>query len=232
MLKRFIRSVLLYALLVGTLILHSSASAQQPLLTRALEDFVRTQTQGLPGKVSFNISPLDSRTQLAPCQFFEPFIPPGSKLWGKSIVGVRCIAPTNWTIYVPISINVSGNYLTSARNLPSGTVVSSEDISVRTGDLTTFPPSVLTEPTQAIGKKLRSSVVSNTPLRNDLLIAPWAVQQGQTVRTISNGPGFSVSSEGKAINNALEGQVVQVRTSSGQTVSGIARSTGIVDVSH
>jgi flagella basal body P-ring formation protein FlgA len=39
-----------------------------------------------------------------------------------------------------------------------------------------------------------------------------------------------VSSEGKALNNATDGQIAQVRTSSGQTVSGIARTGGIVEV--
>jgi flagella basal body P-ring formation protein FlgA len=52
------------------------------------------------------------------------------------------------------------------------------------------------------------------------------------VRITAKGPGFSVSSEGKALNNATEGQVVQVRTSSGQTVSGIARPSGIVEITN
>ena len=54
----------------------------------------------------------------------------------------------------------------------------------------------------------------------------------EDVKTISSGAGFSVSSDGKALNNAAEGQVVQVRTNTGQTVSGIARPGGIVEISH
>jgi flagella basal body P-ring formation protein FlgA len=69
-------------------------------------------------------------------------------------------------------------------------------------------------------------------LRSDQLIAPWVVQQGQSVKMQSSGPGFSVSSEGKALNNAAAGQLVQVRTNSGQTVSGIARPGGIVEVTQ
>jgi flagella basal body P-ring formation protein FlgA len=64
------------------------------------------------------------------------------------------------------------------------------------------------------------------------LIAPWTIVQGQTVRTVSKGTGFSVTSEGKALNNANEGQIVQVRTSSGQVLSGFARVGGIVEVAH
>lgn len=205
--------------------------AQTPLYS-ALNDFLQTQTQGLPGKVSYRISPLNPRTQLAECDAFEPFLPMGSKLWGKATVGVRCLGPSSWTIYVPVQVTVSGNYLISARTLPAGYVLGENDIVVRSGDLSKLPATVITDQAQAIGKTVKNGFSAGQPVRSDQLIAPWAVQQGQNVKTVSNGPGFSVSSDGKALNNAVSGQVVQVRTSSGQTVSGIARPGGIVEVSH
>ena len=220
------------AVLLISLFTSALAHAQPSPLYNAIEDFVRTQTQGLPGKVSYVITPLDTRTQLSPCQAFEPFLPQGSRLWGKANLGVRCLGPSSWTIYVPVQVSVTGNYVVSARNLAGGSLVSSTDITLRSGDLSTLPTSILTDPAQAVGKTLKNGVAGGQPLRSDLLIAPWAVQQGQSVKTVSNGPGFSVSSEGKALNNAAEGQVVQVRTGNGQTVSGIARPGGIVEVSH
>ena len=94
------------------------------------------------------------------------------------------------------------------------------------------PAGVLTDPAQARGKTVRSSVAAGQPLRGDLLIAPWSVQQGQSVKLVSTGAGFTVSNEGKALNNASEGQVAQVRTASGQVVSGVARGLGIVEVTY
>jgi len=58
------------------------------------------------------------------------------------------------------------------------------------------------------------------------------IRQGQTVRALSRGPGFAVANEGKALNNAVEGQVVQVRLADGQVVSGIAKAGGTVDVNY
>lgn len=206
--------------------------AQQNTLYNTLDDFVRTQTQGLPGKVAYSISQLDSRTQLTPCSAFEPFMPAGSKLWGKTTIGVRCLGPSNWTIYVPVQVSITGNYLVSTRNMPAGTVITASDITFRSGDLSTLSSNTLTDLSQAVGKTVKNGFSSGQPLRADQIIAPWAVQQGQSVKTVSNGPGFSVSSEGKALNNATEGQVVQVRTNSGQTVSGIARPGGVVEVNR
>lgn len=205
--------------------------AQTPLYN-TLDDYLRAQTQGLPGKVAYSISPLDARTQLSPCTAFEPFLPAGSKLWGKSTVGVRCLGPSNWTIYVPVQVNVSGNYLISARPMPAGYMVGDADIVVRNGDLSALPTNILTDQSQAVGKTVKNSFAAGQPIRSDQLIAPWAVQQGQNVITVSNGPGFSVSSEGKALTNAVAGQIVQVRTLSGQVVSGIARPGGVVEIAH
>jgi flagellar basal body P-ring formation protein FlgA len=206
--------------------------AAQNTLYNALDDYLRVQTKGLPGKVSYSVIPLDSRTQLSPCSAFEPFLPAGGKLWGKSTVGVRCLGPSTWTVYIQVKIDVSGNYLISTRTLPAGYVLGAADIVVRSGDLSTLPATVITDPEQAIGKTIRNGFAAGQPLRSDLLITPWAVQQGQSVKTVSSGPGFSVSSEGRALNNAAAGQPVQVRTASGQTVNGIARPGGIVDVTN
>ncbi len=204
----------------------------QATLNGTLDDYLRAQTQGLPGQVSYTIGKLDARTQLSPCQAFEPFLPQGTRLWGKTTIGVRCLGPSTWTVYVAVQVNVTGNYLIAARTMPNGYTLAAADVVARSGDLSKLPASVLTDATQAIGKTLKNGVGTGQPLRSDQLLTSWAVQMGQTVKTVSNGTGFSVSSDGKALNNAVEGQVVQVRIASGQTVSGIARAGGIVEVAH
>jgi flagellar biosynthesis anti-sigma factor FlgM len=74
--------------------------------------------------------------------------------------------------------------------------------------------------------QVRNGMAAGQPLRSELLSAPWAVQQGQSVRLLTSGAGFTISNEGKALNNAGEGQLVRVRTASGQVVSGVARVAG------
>lgn len=214
------------------LALSSCMARSEPGLTDVIDDYLKAQTQGLPGKVSHSIGPLDPRTQLAPCTAYDPFTPQGGRLWGKATVGVRCLGPSSWTIYVPVQIRVQGNYLITTRPLPPGTVLRPEDFAVRGGDLTTKPSGVLTDPAQAIGKSVKNGLGSGQPLRSDQLVAPMAILQGQTVKTVSGGSGFSVSSEGKALNNAAVGQIVQVRSANGQTISGIARPGGIVEISN
>jgi len=207
------------------------AQAPDPLYT-AVDDYLRTQTRGLPGKSSYRIGTLDPRTQLGACSAYEPFLPAGARLWGKATLGVRCLGPANWTVYLPVEVSISGSYFVSARPLAGGQPIGPGDIVERQGDLGGLPSSIVTDPAQAIGKTPKSSIGAGQPLRSDLLLAPWAVQQGQSVKLVYRGAGFSVSSDGRALNNAAAGQVAQVRTSGGQTVSGVARPGGIVEVSY
>ena len=224
-LTRLARRAILWLALLTPLFCHA-----QSALYSTLDDYLRVQTQGLPGKVSYSVVPLDARTQLSPCSAFEPFLPSGAKLWGKSTVGVRCLGPSTWTVYIQVKVDVSGSYLISARPLAAGQVLGASDLVVRSGDLSTLPATLITDPAQAIGRTVKNGFGAGQPLRSDQLITPWAVQQGQSVKTVAKGPGFSVSSSGKALGNAAAGQSVQVRTESGQTVSGIARPGGIVEV--
>lgn len=228
--RRFLRLILCTLCLLPPLL----AGAQQghSALYRAVDDFLRTQTRGLPGKVSFRVTPLDPRTQLAECEVFDTFFPTGSGPWGKTTIGVRCLGPSSWTIYVQAHVSVQANYLVAARPLSAGQTLDESDFLRRTGDLGTLPSSVLLDAGQAVGKTVKIGIAAGQPLRSDQLIEPWAIQLGQNVKTVTRGAGFSVSSEGKALNNATEGQVVQVRTPSGQIVSGIARAGGVVEITY
>lgn len=205
-------------------------AAENDVVTDTAERFVQQQTQGHPGKVQIYMGQIDL-SRLPPCSAHEAFSPPGTRMMGKTHVGVRCLGPNIWTVLVPVQISVTGNYLRTARALVAGRPITANDITMVSGDLASLPTGVVTQPQEAIGKSLRVSLGAGQPLRSDQLLAPLVIRQGQTVRVISAGPGFAVTAEGKALNNAAEGQLAQIKMSSGQTVSGIAKADGTVDIS-
>jgi flagella basal body P-ring formation protein FlgA len=233
--KHFVRCAWVFALAV---LFPCPATAQAfkaeeiASIQRAVDDFLRHQTSGLPGKVSFSIGAIDPRVVLPACPALEAFMPTGARLWGATNVGVRCNASPAWTIYVTADIRVTGNYIVTARALAPGQALSEADLAVQSGDLTQLPSGVLTELQQAVGKMPTTGLAPGQPLRQDLLRAPLVVQQGQSVKLFSGGAGFRVSAEGRALNNAQEGQIAQARTVSGQTVSGIARAGGTIDIAY
>lgn len=192
------------------------------------ETFVRAQTQTLPGQVAISVSEIDRRIALPACTALEAFLPPGGQLLGNSSVGVRCTGPKPWTLFVPVHVKVSASMLIASRPLQQGQVLHAEDLASQSGELT--HAGILTDPAQAVGKVLKFGIGAGQVLKQDMLRAPYAVTQGQAVQLHVEGEGFMIHSEGQALGNAAEGQRVQVRTSSGQVVSGVARTGGVVEV--
>ena len=152
--------------------------------------------------------------------------------WGNTSVGVRCSGASPWVIYVPLSVKVETSVVVATQALTRGRVIVASDLALQEADLCQLPAAVITEAGQALGRILGASIAPGQPLRQDLLRSPPVIQQGQSVTLRALGAGFRVSAAGKAVNNAIEGQVTQVRTPSGQTVSGIARLGGIVDIAQ
>ena len=201
------------------------------LVKNKIEEFLVMQTAGYPGKVTVAAGAIDPNIKLAQCAEPEVFLPPGTRAWGKTTVGVRCNAPSTWTIYVQSRVNIRAQYLVAALPLAQGHVMTGQDVTMEEGDLTQLPPGVFTDVSQIAGRFVSISMAAGSILRQDMLKQAPVVQQGQTILLTSSGKGFSVSTEGKALNNAGEGQIVQVKVESGQVVSGIARPGGKVEVS-
>lgn len=210
----------------------ATASAMQDIgvIRKAVESYLQQNTHGLPGQPVLSVGAIDPRLLLPACNMPEVFLPTGNRLWGNTTVAVRCVSATPWTIYVPVSVKIVTQVAVAARPLAAGQIISQADISLQSGDLSQMPSSVILDTAQIIGRTLVSSAPSGQPFRPDMLRTPQVIQQGQTVKLVAKGNGFQVSSEGKALANANLGQVISVRTQSGQVINGIARENGTVEV--
>ncbi|MCA1322615.1 flagellar basal body P-ring formation chaperone FlgA [Herbaspirillum sp. alder98] len=212
----------------------ASAPARQDLtvLQQQAQQFLKEQTASLPGSVTVVVDPVDTRLNLAACLEPQAFMPNGARLWGKTTLGIKCVAPSPWTIYLRANVQVISDYLVAAVPLSQGHTITAGDLTRVRGDLSTLPNGIMTDETQAIGRISVSAVRAGTPLRSDLIRSQRVVQQGQSVRVVSTGPGFQISTEARALTNATEGQMAQARTAAGQVVSGIARAGGILEINY
>jgi flagella basal body P-ring formation protein FlgA len=61
-----------------------------------------------------------------------------------------------------------------------------------------------------------------------MLRPPALFAVGADVRVMVNGGGFSVTSSGKAMSAAGEGQTVRVRMDNGRLISGVVNPEGVV----
>lgn len=202
--------------------------AQAERIMQAVQRHLQEQTASLPGEVRITVNPLDERNRLAICDDLQVFLAPGARAWGQVSVGVRCLRPQAWQVYVPASVRVSAPVVVASRSLMAGSIVDAGDLSTRVEELTALPASVLQDPNLAIGRVLASTVQAGNVLRAENLKQVLAVVNGQTVRVVYESQTLSVTSDGRALGNAAVGQGVDVRVGSGKTVRGIVRSNGVV----
>jgi len=212
----------LAAACLGVSGLAQADAPQDPAALQAqAQRFLQTQTRGLPGKVSIQVDA--PRAALPACSALDAFQPQGSRSIGKTTVGVRCLAPSRWTVYLQAQVRVIGHYVVTRQPLRANHVISEADLTLREGDLGSLPADVVTDAEALLGFRTVSGLAAGAPVRNASLRPPLVVQQGQPTRLVMSGPGFSVQSEGQALANASRGDRVRVKTRSGQVVSGIAQ---------
>lgn len=217
----------------GGLPLHARSATSQPVplsgnARPVIEQFLLRQTAGLPGKVGITIdTPISG--SLPACESPEPFLPGGARLWGRISVGVRCHSDQPWTRYVPVHIAVRSVYYVALQPIPAGHVLTVADATAREGDLTSLPRSVIVDPSQFNGATALNQIASGAPLRRELLRDAVAVQRGQTIRVRTQGAGFVVSAEGKAMTSGAVGALIQVKMQGGTLISGIVGPDGMVE---
>ncbi|MDC8444478.1 MAG: flagellar basal body P-ring formation protein FlgA [Nitrosomonas sp.] len=229
-------SKLLVFLFLITASFHLSAENAPPqyqdisLIQSAVKEYINSHVTNPGGVVQVEVGQIDSRIMLPECAHLEPFAPPGSRLWGKTSVGVRCGGALGWTIYVPAEIKIMTNVLHVARPIARDQTIGFDDVSLQMVNLTQFPEGVFTEHSQAVGKIAAVNITAGQPVRPNMVRAPFTILRGQNVKLTVVGRGFNVSSEGLALSDASDGQLLQVRNPSGRIISGLARHNGVVEV--
>ncbi|CAM5338884.1 flagellar basal body P-ring formation chaperone FlgA [Eoetvoesiella caeni] len=197
------------------------AAAQPEAVNYAekIHAFLLEQAAPYAGTAQINVE-APATDKLAACEQSEAFLPHGTKLRSRISVGIRCVAPQSWVAYAQANISIEGNYYVTAHALKAGTTLGPEDLSQRSGDLLRLPNGIVLDPSLLIGSITTQRLAAGATIKASALRGPESILRGQAVRLEARGAGFVATSDGKAMQNGEPGSQIQVRTASGQTVSG------------
>jgi flagellar basal body P-ring formation protein FlgA len=207
----------------------ASPALQEAVRMHALRE-AATAAGGLQSKIDVVVGEVDPRLQLAPCNRTEVFLPAGARFWGRGFAGVRCLDGATWSITLPVTVRVFGPALVAARALSAGTAVQPDDVHTAEVEWTREAQGVVTAIAQLDQRVLARPISSGQPIALTALRAQQAVGQGEMVRVIGRGTGFSITADGIALASAAAGQAVRVRTESGKILTGTARAGRLVEV--
>jgi flagella basal body P-ring formation protein FlgA len=98
-----VRVILALLLVSASLPLSAQTWQDTAALKKIALAFARQQTQALPGEVTVSAGAVEDNLRLPPCPAPAAWLPAGSRLWGSTSVGVRCIEPA-WNVFIPVSV--------------------------------------------------------------------------------------------------------------------------------
>lgn len=235
------RSALAWAMGLGMALGAGAAVAQAvadpavdlgPLTQRWLDDAVaRNPPAGLPLRMEVSVGALDSRLRLAPCAKVEPYLPPGSRLWGQTRLGLRCVeGATAWNVFLPVTVKAFGPAWVLTGPVASGATLTAADAAPAEVDWAAESAPVMANPELWVGQVASRQLVAGQALRQGMVRAPNLFRAGAQVKVVAQGPGYAVTSAGQAMSAGAAGQIVRIRMDNGRIVSGTVNQGGTVDV--
>jgi flagellar basal body P-ring formation protein FlgA len=197
-------------------------------------DYARGEArQAMPAaRLEVRSATLDSRLRLPLCQRpLMPSMPSGSSKVGHTVVSVRCIGAHSWKLYVPVDVKARLKVLIAAQPLERGAQVSGAMLSMAERNVARLPYGYFTHRNAVLGQVLRRNLSAGEVLTPGMLHPPLLVRRGQVVTLTAGAEGFSVSTQGVALQSGERGALVRVRNSrSKRVVQGVVTGSGQVSV--
>lgn len=175
-----------------------------------------------PLRLVVSVGNLDSRLNLAPCAQVEPYIPPGTRLWGKVRLGIRCTdGKARWNVFLPIQVQAFGPAWVVRGDVPAGKVLEADDAVQAEVDWAQENATVLADMEMWLGQTAIRALGTGQTLRAGMVRPPQVFQAGAMVRVVAQGAGFSVMSDGQAISAGILGSQARVRMEGGRILTGV-----------
>jgi len=172
-------------------------------------------------RLEVTVGSLDSRLHLAPCSDVEVYVPPGSRLWGHSRIGLRCQeGSVKWNVSLPVTVKAFGPAWVIRGQVASGAPIGAGDVLETQVDWAEESSPVLQDSAQWMGQIATHMLLSGQVLRANMVKPAQVFQAGSEVRVVAQGPGFEVSSDAQALSAGVVGQTARVRMDNGRITSG------------
>ncbi|RYF23910.1 MAG: flagellar basal body P-ring formation protein FlgA [Comamonadaceae bacterium] len=184
----------------------------------------------LPLRMEVTVGALDSRLRLAACNRVEPYLPAGSRLWGRTRLGLRCVDGSSlWNVYLPVTVKAFGPAWVLTGNVASGAVLSASDAAEAEVDWAAESAAVVANPDAWVGQIATRHLVAGQAVRQNMVKAPALFKAGAQVRVVAQGPGYAVVSSGQAMTAGAVGQNIRIRMGNGRVIGGIVSEDGTVE---
>ena len=178
-------------------------------------------SKSLPLRMEVAVGELDRKLRLAACQEVEPYLPAGTRLWGKTRLGLRCVhGEVKWNVFLPITVKAFGPAWAIKGGVAQGSLLSEGDAMQVETDWAELNSAVLANLPDWVGQTAARTLSTGQVIRQDMVRPTQVFQAGEQVRVVANGGGFEIASSGFAVSSGVVGQSARVRMDNGRVLTG------------
>ncbi len=190
-------------------------------IRRAANDFA-TQRIVSPGNSTIEAGHLDPRLRLKRCDQPLSTEPLSRHRNNTSMtVIVRCEGAKPWTVYVPVRIKTYLTVAVATRPLARGIPVTAEDISFEQREIGRLTSGYFETGKRLLGRAPKRSLPRGAVISPRELDIQKVIRKGSRISIVAETNGVSVRMPGKALEDAGEGEQIQVENlSSRRTITG------------
>jgi flagella basal body P-ring formation protein FlgA len=206
------------------------ATASSDAIRSAAEQAVR-QHYALPGnRVVVHTEPLDTRLQLDDCaQPLIATVPERATPPSHMSVQVQCPQPRNWSVRVPVRMELFRTVLVASHPLQRGDGLGPGDVRTEERDVTRLGYGYVENLQQVAGRTLARSLAKDTVLSPGALGGRRMVRAGDHVQVVARLGSIEVRADGVALGSGDNGARLRVRNeNSGKIVDAMVSAPGVV----
>lgn len=188
-------------------------------IRRVLNDYLRQKSENLGLDVSVKKIGYSGDMALpAGTVSYEVVAPDRWEGWGNANLAliVRVDDRVERNIPVKVEVEALADVVVAVRPLERGEVIGNGDIAVQKRDLAKTQGKACRSASEAMGKRVRTAIRANNPVRADNLERVPLVKSGQLVTIIVENDSLRITAAGKARGSGAEGDTVMVQNLSSQ----------------
>lgn len=198
---------------------------------RLLHERVQAQAEALGARIEINLGQvLDERISRAPCAP-EVFVPPGTRLWGKTYIGLRCPAKS-WQVRVPVEVALYAPVPVLLRPMAASATLHEGDWTMTEINLAARSGALVTDERKLAGAQTSRALRAGEPIAPESLQSRFRLGTGDPVQVVLVGEGFTIKASGKVMHPTTPGQSTRVQLESGRTVAGTMREDREIEVNR
>lgn len=198
----------------------------------AAEEFARSHLPASASTHYVSASRLDPRLRLHACDApLEAFSQNAAPTGARMTVGVRCTTANQWTLYVPVSVEVEVPVLVLRRALARRARVAPTDVEPQIRRLPGSAANFISDVANLQGHRLKRALPAGTAITVDVLTPDVLVRRGQRVTLIAAEGPVEIRAQGEALSDGAASDRVRVQNvTSLKVVEGVVESDSVVRV--